>query len=191
MGKSVAAEMPDSWVMHESGQLPEALRTPFDGRIPFSKALNFPAMITFYEADAYCRWIGGSSRIMTEAEYHRILDDDAEGAEAAFSRAAGNGNNDYKYRGFIDAGAMDDAVSAGVHDLGGNGWEITASKHEPFPGFTKDPLYPNYSFDFFDDAHHVLKGGGPFTSRVLLRSSFRNFYQVNYPYVMSKFRIVQ
>ena len=188
--KAWQRKCPTPWVLRENGQLPEALRMPFDGRVPFSKGSRFPAMVTFFEADAYCRWLGGSCRVMSEAEYHRILDDD-EGAEKAFSRAARNGNNDYKYRGFIDAGAMDDVVAGGVRDLVGNGWEITASKHGPFQGFEKDPFYPNYSFDFFDEAHHVFKGAGPFTSRMLLRSTFRNFYQVNYPYVMSKFRVVK
>ncbi len=61
----------------------------------------------------------------------------------------------------------------------------------PFPpaGFRPDPGYPEYSTNFFDGCHFVLKGSGPYTHPSVRRDSFRNFYQRQYPYVLAKFRL--
>jgi formylglycine-generating enzyme required for sulfatase activity len=82
-------------------------------------------------------------------------------------------------------------VSAwGVHDLVGNGWEWTSTEFAPFPGFEPMPSYPEYSAEFFDGHHVVLKGASPATARELIRPSFRNWFRTNYPYVYAKFRTV-
>jgi gamma-glutamyl hercynylcysteine S-oxide synthase len=52
------------------------------------------------------------------------------------------------------------------------------------------PTYPEYSADFFDGQHYVLKGASPGTARELVRRSFRNWFRPNYPYVYAKFRTV-
>jgi formylglycine-generating enzyme required for sulfatase activity len=78
-----------------------------------------------------------------------------------------------------------------VRELVGNGWEWTDTRFAPFPGF--DPYmtgYPDYSKDFFDGKHFVLKGASWATARELVRPSFRNWYQAHYPYVFAKFRCV-
>ena len=69
----------------------------------------------------------------------------------------------------------------GVDDLAGNGWEWTSSVFAPFPGFRTLPSYPEYSADFFDGEHVVLKGASPATARELLRPSFRNWFRPRYP----------
>jgi formylglycine-generating enzyme required for sulfatase activity len=79
----------------------------------------------------------------------------------------------------------------GVHELVGNGWEWTDTAFAPFPGF--EPYmsgYPDYSEDFFDGKHFVLKGASWATATELIRPSFRNWYQAHYPYVFAKFRCV-
>jgi formylglycine-generating enzyme required for sulfatase activity len=61
----------------------------------------------------------------------------------------------------------------------------------PLPGFTPYiASYPDYSADFFDGKHFVLKGASWATDSELLRPSFRNWYQAHYPYVFAKFRCV-
>ena len=50
--------------------------------------------------------------------------------------------------------------------------------------------YPQYSADFFDDEHYVVKGASPVTSSNLLRPSFRNWYYGDYRYMFAKFRTV-
>ena len=58
------------------------------------------------------------------------------------------------------------------------------------PGFEPMPSYPEYSADFFDGQHYVMKGASPATAQELIRPSFRNWFRRNYPYVYAKFRTV-
>ena len=80
------------------------------------------------------------------------------------------------------------AYDSGVPDLTGHGWEWTSTLFAPFPGFAPMPSYPQYSADFFDDAHYVMKGASPATPRELIRPSFRNWFRPAYPYVYATFR---
>jgi formylglycine-generating enzyme required for sulfatase activity len=50
------------------------------------------------------------------------------------------------------------------------------------------PSYPQYSADFFDGKHYVMKGASPATARELVRRSLRNWFRPGYPYVYAKFR---
>ena len=134
-----------------------------------------PVYVSHAEASAYAAWKG--RRLMTEAEWHRA----ADGARPGFVDFAGFDP--------IDAGSLPDTASVhGVHDLIGNGWEWTSTVFAPFEGFTAMRSYPEYSADFFDGRHYVMKGGSPATARELLRPSFRNWFRGNYPYVYAKFR---
>jgi len=87
------------------------------------------------------------------------------------------------------AGSHPEGASAwGVEDLVGNGWEWTGTAFAPFPGFRVIASYPEYSADFFDGEHFVLKGASPATARELLRPTFRNWFRKRYPYVYATFR---
>jgi formylglycine-generating enzyme required for sulfatase activity len=76
-------------------------------------------------------------------------------------------------------------------ELAGNGWELTDTAFAPFPKFSPYvKSYPDYSRDFFDGKHFVLKGASWATAADLVRPAFRNWYQAHYPYVFAKFRCV-
>jgi formylglycine-generating enzyme required for sulfatase activity len=81
------------------------------------------------------------------------------------------------------------ASAFGLEDSTGNGWEWTSTPFASFPGFRPMASYPQYSADFFDGRHFVMKGGSPVTSENLLRRSFRNWFRAAYPYVYAKFRL--
>ena len=90
------------------------------------------------------------------------------------------------------AGSHPAGASAwGVEDLVGNGWEWTSTPFAPFPGFRAMASYPEYSADFFDGQHFVMKGASPVTARELLRPTFRNWFRARYPYVYATFRCVK
>lgn len=157
--------------------------------------LAWPVYATQEEASAYARWRG--ARLPTEAEYHRAAFGTPSGAERSFpwgeeAPDRSRGNFDDQFDDPLPVGSFPAGQSAfGVHDLIGNGWEWTSSPFAPFPGFEPMPSYPNYSVDFFDGKHYVLKGASPSTSRNLVRRSFRNWFRPNYPYVYATFRCVR
>lgn len=154
--------------------------------------LSWPVWASHAEACAYARWKG--RRLPVEAEYHRAAFGTPEGPERRFPWGdappdAARGNFDFRHTEPVPAGSHPAGASAwGVHDLVGNGWEWTATVFAGFPGFTPLPSYPNYSADFFDGQHYVLKGASPLTAKELIRRSLRNWFRGNYPYMYAKFR---
>ncbi|MEX0878910.1 MAG: SUMF1/EgtB/PvdO family nonheme iron enzyme [Thermoanaerobaculia bacterium] len=157
--------------------------------------MAWPVYATHAEAEAYARWKG--ARLMTEAEFHRAAYGTPEGAERAYPWGdedpdPSRGNFDLASDDPVPVGSYPRGASAwGVHDLVGNGWEWTSTPFDGFEGFEPMPSYPQYSADFFDGKHRVLKGASPATARELLRRSYRNWFRGNYPYVYAKFRLVR
>lgn len=75
-----------------------------------------------------------------------------------------------------------------MEQLNSGGWEWTSTPFAPFAGFKAMQEYEEYSTDFFDGKHFVLRGSSAATAPALRRQSFRNYYQRGYPYVFAKFR---
>jgi ergothioneine biosynthesis protein EgtB len=158
----------------------------------------WPVYVSQAEASAYARWKG--RRLPTEAEFHRAAfiapSEGAPGAEREYpwgSASPDEQHGHFDFQGWepVPVGSRPAGASAwGVHDLVGNGWEWTSTIFAPFPGFSPMPSYPEYSADFFDGQHYVMKGGSSATARELLRRSFRNWFRPNYPYVYAGFRTV-
>jgi ergothioneine biosynthesis protein EgtB len=161
------------------------------GRMPLPS--SWPVYVSLAEASAFAEWQG--FRLPTEAEFQRAaygtLSDER-------SHPWGDDNPQSRY-GVFDFGSWDPepagghphgASAWGVDDLVGNGWEWTQTTFAPFPGFRAMPSYPEYSADFFDGQHFVMKGASPVTARELLRPTFRNWFRPRYPYVYATFRCV-
>ncbi|HEX5229553.1 MAG TPA: SUMF1/EgtB/PvdO family nonheme iron enzyme [Bryobacteraceae bacterium] len=160
--------------------------------------LNAPVYVTHQEAAAYARWRG--KRLPSEAEFHRAAygtprpettgDQSRPYPWGNAAPHAAHGNFDFHHWDPVDVNATPAGDSAwGVSQLVGNGWEWTSTKFGPFPGFQAFPFYPGYSQNFFDEEHYVMKGGSPVTAACMLRSSFRNWFRPNYPYVYATFRL--
>ena len=153
--------------------------------------LAWPVYVSQAEASAYAKWKG--RRLMTESEFHRAAFGTPSGEERELPWGAGidtsRGNFDFASWEPVAAGSRPAGASAwGVHDLVGNGWEWTSTVFAPFAGFEPMPSYPEYSAEFFDGQHYVMKGASPGTAKELVRRSFRNWFRANYPYVYAKFR---
>jgi iron(II)-dependent oxidoreductase len=157
--------------------------------------LAWPVFVSHAEAAAFARWRG--ARLPTEAEFQRA----AYGAPGGVARrypwgdaapSAEHGVFDFSSWDPEPAGSHPAGRSAwGVDDLVGNGWEWTSTPFAPFAGFRPMPSYPEYSADFFDGEHFVIKGASPATARELLRPSFRNWFRSRYPYVYAAFRLIR
>lgn len=155
---------------------------------------QWPVYVTHAEASAYARWRG--RRLPSEAEFQR-----AAYGDPADQRTYpwGNGAAD-DTRGVFDFTSWEpEPVGThpagrspwGVDDLVGNGWEWTSDVFAPFAGFAAAASYPEYSADFFDGQHYVMKGASPATARELLRPSFRNWFRPRYPYMYATFRCAE
>lgn len=156
--------------------------------------MSWPAYVSHAEASAYARW--KNRRLPTEAEFHRAAYGTPEGIERAQPWGdappdSSRGHFDFAGIDPVPVGSFPKGASAwGIRDLVGNGWEWTSTVFAPFPGFEPMPSYPQYSSDFFDGRHYVMKGASPATAKELIRRSFRNWFRPTYPYVYAKFRTV-
>jgi iron(II)-dependent oxidoreductase len=158
--------------------------------------LDWPVYVSHAEANAYAKWLG--RKLPTEEQFHRAAyatsDESVErlypwGDEPP---SAHYGNFDFAHWDPSPVGSYPRGASAfGVHDIVGNGWEWTRTEFAAFPGFRPMPFYPGYSANFFDGKHYVMKGGSPRTAACMLRRSFRNWFQPNYPYVYATLRCVE
>jgi iron(II)-dependent oxidoreductase len=146
-------------------------------------------------ATAYAQWRG--YRLPTEAEFQRAAYGTPEGRERAYpwgdaTPSPAHGVFDFTSWDPEPAGSHPSGRSAwGIDDLVGNGWEWTSTLFAPFSGFRPIPSYPEYSADFFDEEHFVMKGASPATARELIRPTFRNWFRPRYPYVYATFRCAQ
>lgn len=181
-----AKEHPFFWKRQEDTWL---LRDFFED-IPLP--LSWPVSVTHAEAQAFARF--KNQDLPTEAEWHRAAFGDSQapypwGAEIPSSW---HGNFDFQHWSPVAVGQFPKGASPfGVQDLTGNGWEWTSTQFAPFPGFTPSEAYPQYSADFFDGQHYVVKGASCFTDAGLLRRSFRNWYYWHYPYMYATFRCIK
>jgi len=168
-------------------------RTLFD-EVPLDRAPEWPVSVSWAEASAFARWRG--ARLPTEAELHRAAYGTPSGTLRAHPWGGAEATPAHGNFGFANwaptpVGTHPRGASAwGVRDLVGDGWEWTSTPFGPLPGFQAMPNYPGYSADFFDGRHYVMLGASWATDRLLVRRSFRNWFQPNYPYVFSKFRLV-
>lgn len=155
---------------------------------------SWPVYVAHDQAQAYAAWAG--MRLPTEAQFQRAAYGTPSGVHRVYPWGDAaptplHGNFDFSRFDPEPVDAHPAGASAWeIEDLIGNGWEWTSTPFAPFPGFEPMASYPQYSADFFDGKHFVMKGASPVTARELIRPSFRNWFYGDYPYMYAKFRLV-
>ena len=169
-----------------------ALRGVFE-ELPLPR--SWPVYVSHDHAQAYADWAG--MKLPSEAQFQRAAYTTPDNGDRFYpwgdaAPDALRGNFDFERFDPEPVNAHPAGASAWeIEDLVGNGWEWTSSVFGPFPGFEPMASYPQYSADFFDGKHYVMKGASPVTARELIRPSFRNWFYGDYPYMYAKFRLVE
>jgi len=189
--QSISAEHPLYWKRDGEGGW---LRRHFDDWLPVEPEL--PAIhVSWYEADAWCRWAG--RRLPSEAEWEAAAAASIEGGGLTASKRAHPwgeappdaelANLDARVLGCVPRGAHAAGdTPQGCRQLYGNVWEWTESTFAPYPGFVPG-VYGDYSEPWFG-ARKVLRGGCWATRARMLRNTLRNFFTPDRRDVYAGFR---
>lgn len=126
------------------------LRTIFE---VIDMPMDWPAVVNFHEAKAYCVWKSERDdaetpyRLLTEAEHNAIRDGRehrynfglATGSECPVSAFSANGK--------------------GFHDVFGNVWQWCEDHFHPLEGAVPHPYYDDFSAPCYDGEHQMILGG--------------------------------
>ena len=165
---------PQYWRWHD-GQWQERLFDRWQRLVPDAPVTH----VTFWEAEAYCRWAGRC--LPTEYEWEVAALGNRPGEP--FRRFPwGNAAPDER-RADLSGRAMaqnpvtdfpDGDSPFGCRQMTGTVWEWTSSQFFPYDGFKVD-MYPFMSTLQFGD-HKVTRGGSCATSSCLIRGTYRQAY---------------
>ena len=151
------------------------LRTTFED---ISMQWDWPAIVNYYEAKAYCRWLSDQEdkvshfRLLQESEHLSIRDSRLALEEASVFRgdtvhplnkiltpseqSSANHNLRFGSESPVDAMTANDR---GFHDTFGNVWQWCEDVFHSLPGFNIHPYYTDFSTPCFDGKHQMMLGG--------------------------------
>ncbi len=147
--------------------------------------------ISYYEADAYARWIG--KRLPTEAEWEKAASWNESSQEKTLY-PWGNENASNEHANLLESslwrpskiGSFEKGKSHyGCYQMIGDVWEWTSSEYVLYPGFKS--RFSEYT-DKWAINQKVLRGGCFATPRKQIRNSYRNYFRPHERILFAGFR---
>ncbi|QLH06466.1 ergothioneine biosynthesis protein EgtB [Nitrosopumilus ureiphilus] len=150
--------------------------------------------VSYYEADAYCKWAG--KRLSTEAEWEKAACWNEEKQEKTIYPWGNDEPTNDKcnllelyYWKCSEIGAFPNGVSpSGCQQMIGDVWEWTSSEFTGYPGFKSG--FDEYNDKWFTN-QKVLRGGSFATPKMSIRGSYRNFFRLDERWLFSGFRCAE
>lgn len=150
--------------------------------------------VSFYEADAYCKW--AQKRLPTEAEWEKAACwDEQRQKKTAFPWGSDFPSDRHanllesNLWGCTPIGSYPHGASHyGCHQMIGDVWEWTSSEFVGYPGFRSG--FSEYNDKWFT-GQKVLRGGSFATPRISIRTSYRNFFRLDERWMVSGFRCAE
>lgn len=135
---------------------------------------NLPIVhISYYEANAFCKWMNG--RLPTETEYEYVS---TNGGKTIYPWGNGHPNDELcnlNYKNTIQS--VNEYKMGnnkkGISQLIGNVWEWCQEPIYPYNGFVIDPVYREMSYPFFG-FKRICKGGAFCVPDFLIHPRYRN-----------------
>ena len=150
--------------------------------------------VSYYEADAYCKWAG--KRLPTEAEWEKAACWNETKQEKTIFPWGNNTPTEENcnllesyYWGCTEIGTYPSGKSpSGCEQMIGDVWEWTSSEFVGYPGFKSG--FDEYNDKWFTN-QKVLRGGSFGTPKMSIRGSYRNFFRLDERWLFSGFRCVE
>jgi len=150
--------------------------------------------VSYYEADAYCKWAG--KRLPTEAEWEKAACWNETKQEKTIFPWGNNSPTEENcnllesyHWGCTEIGTYPRGKSpSGCEQMIGDVWEWTSSEFVGYPGFKTG--FDEYNDKWFTN-QKVLRGGSFGTPKMSIRGSYRNFFRLDERWLFSGFRCVE
>jgi ergothioneine biosynthesis protein EgtB len=150
--------------------------------------------VSYYEADAYCKW--AKKRLPTEAEWEKASCWN-EDNQIKTIYPWGNDFPTEDHSNLLESKLWSPSQIGsyplgkshyGLHQMMGDVWEWTSSEFVGYPGFKSG--FAEYNDKWFAN-QKVLRGSSFATPKYSIRSSYRNFFKLDERWMFAGFRCVE